>query len=86
MQVVASKTHKKINDILRLNFSQVNSNIEDSMILISEILKQDADMSQKDILDYIDELEYFLMANDDLDFEDSRFLFALNSIHDLFIF
>lgn len=86
MQVVASKTHKKINDILRLNFSQVNSNIEDSMILISDILKQDADMSQKDILDYIDELEYFLMANDELDFEDSRFLFALNSIHDLFIF
>ena len=86
MQVAPFQVKKEINDILKSNSSQVNRNIDDSIDLILEVLHQKADMSQKDILDYIDELEYFLIANDDLDFNDTRFMFALNSIHELFIF
>jgi hypothetical protein len=49
------------------------------------ILKRKSDMDQNDILNYLDELEYFIVL-DEIDFNDDRFLFALNSIHSLFIF
>jgi hypothetical protein len=80
-----SEIKSEINEILKNCSIKSDKIIEKSFDDISMILKRKSDMDQNDILNYLDELEYFIVL-DEIDFNDDRFLFALNSIHSLFIF
>ena len=75
----------EINEILKNCSTKSDKIIQKSFDDISMILNNKSDMGQDDILIYLDELEYFIVL-DDIDFNDERFMFALNSIHSLFIF
>ena len=77
-----SQIHLEINSILK---DAILKNEDDSMIKIKQLLTT-TDMSPQDILDYLDELDHFLMVNSDVFDFDLRFIFALNSIHNLWIF